>query len=201
LIQSVSVERVLPHTLRIRVTEREPLAQVCVLKPASSGGIERAIFQLDAEGSVIVPLEPRQRTIPPNQALDPLPLIQGVNPNEIQAGRRIELRQVRAALDLLVAFERSPMQGSVEVKSIDIASPEVLIVTTTQGSQITFGLVDLDRQLRRWRSVFTLGQQSNKAIANLDLAVTNSIPVVFQDAALLPPSSPRPVKQLKRKHV
>src|SRR5689334_21526666 len=32
-IQSVSVERILPRTLRIRVTEREPIAQISVPRP------------------------------------------------------------------------------------------------------------------------------------------------------------------------
>ena len=33
LVQSVSVERILPRTLRIRITEREPIAQVNVPRP------------------------------------------------------------------------------------------------------------------------------------------------------------------------
>ena len=37
LIQSAAVERVLPHTLRVRVIERAPIAQINVLKPAASG--------------------------------------------------------------------------------------------------------------------------------------------------------------------
>ena len=38
LVQSVSVERILPRTLRIRVTEREPIAQVNVPRPRPGGG-------------------------------------------------------------------------------------------------------------------------------------------------------------------
>ena len=38
LVQSVSVERILPHTLRIRITEREPIAQVNVPRPRPNGG-------------------------------------------------------------------------------------------------------------------------------------------------------------------
>src|SRR5580692_6029024 len=39
VIDSVSVERVLPHTLRVRVTERQPIAQVNVPQADSAGGI------------------------------------------------------------------------------------------------------------------------------------------------------------------
>jgi len=201
LIQSVSVERVLPHTLRVRVGEREPVAQVNVFKPGSAGGVETTPFQLDAEGYVIVPLDPRQRGAQSGQIDNQLPLICGLNPNEVQAGRKIDLPQVRAALELLVAFEHSPMQDLVDLKSIDVSAREVLLATTTQQSQISFSLRDIDRQMRRWRKIFELAQLRNKAIASLDLAVSNSVPVVFQELGTLPPPAPKPPKQLKQKHV
>ena len=201
LIQTASVERVLPHTLRIRAIERAPIAQINVLKPASSGGIESGVFLLDQDGYVIVPLDPRQRTTPLNQSADDLPLISGISATQIQAGRKIESPQLLAALELLVAFDRSPMQGLVDLKKIDLASPDVLVVTTDQSSEVTFGLSDLDRQLRRWHTIFTKGQQYNKAIASLDLAVSNNLPVRWLEASSLPPPNPKPTKLLRKKHV
>ena len=50
LISSVSVERVLPRTLRIRVTEREPVARVNVPRARAGGGLEIAVPQLDLDG-------------------------------------------------------------------------------------------------------------------------------------------------------
>src|SRR2546423_4517479 len=58
-IQSVSVERVLPHTLRIRVSEREPVAQINVLRTRSGGGTEQLLFNLDARAALIPPLDPK----------------------------------------------------------------------------------------------------------------------------------------------
>src|ERR1051326_2873530 len=49
-VQSVSVERILPHTLRIRVCEREPIAQVMVSRTHIGGGIEQLIYHLDGDG-------------------------------------------------------------------------------------------------------------------------------------------------------
>ena len=201
LVQSVSVERILPHTLRIRVIERSPIAQIQVLKPAAAGGIELGVFLLDAEGYVVLPLDPRQRTAPLNQPSDVLPVIMGPSGTEVQAGRKIESRQLRAALQLLVAFDHSPMQGLVDIKSLDLSSPEVVVATTEQGSEITFGLTDLDQQLRRWRAIFNQAQQNNKAIASLDLAVTNNLPVRWLEASIVPPTTPKPAKLPKKKHV
>jgi cell division septal protein FtsQ len=202
LVQSVSVERVLPHTLRVRVTEREPLAQVNVPRPRAGGGIEMAVFQLDAEGYVIVPLEPRERTTRLEQP-DALPVVSGLNPGDLQAGRRLEGRQVLAALQLVAAFGQSPMAGLVDLKRIDVSSPEVVQVTTGQGSEVTFGLTDVEQQLCRWHSVYERGQKSGKAIASLDLAVGNNVPLRLLEASAVPPGTPKLPKPLrnKKKHV
>lgn len=201
LIQSVSVERVLPHTLRVRVIERSPIAQIKLLKPAPTGRIEMGVFLLDADGYVILPLDPRQRTAPINQPGDDLPVITGLNGTEVQAGRRIESPQLLAALQLLVAFDHSPMQGLVDLKNIDLSSPEVVVATTEQGSEVTLGLTGLDQQLRRWRKIYSQGQQINKAIASLDLAVANNLPVRWLEASAVPPTSAKPSKLPKKKHV
>jgi cell division septal protein FtsQ len=58
VIDSVSVERVLPRTLKIRVTERDPIAQVNVPRADGASGIAVSVFQLDADGIVMQPLDP-----------------------------------------------------------------------------------------------------------------------------------------------
>src|SRR5260221_6236302 len=63
MIDSVSVERILPRTLKIRVTERKPVAQVNVPRAGASGGIAFSILQLDADGFVMQPLDTRQRVV------------------------------------------------------------------------------------------------------------------------------------------
>src|SRR5262249_49497146 len=60
LVRSVSLEKVLPHCLRLRVVEREPLAQLSIARPRPGGGVEWASFFLDADGYVILPLNPSQ---------------------------------------------------------------------------------------------------------------------------------------------
>ena len=203
LVQSVSVERILPHTLRIRITEREPIGQVNIPRPRRGGGVELAVYQLDADGYVMVPLDPRQRATLLNQPSDALPVICGINGSELQSGRRIGAPQVQAALQLIIAFEQSPMAGLVDLRRIDVSSPEVLVVTTGQGSEVTFALTDLEQQLRRWHTVFELGQKTSNAIATLDLAVTNNIPVRWLEASAVPAAAPKLPKPLRsrKKHV
>ena len=77
-VQSVSVERILPHTLRIRVCEREPVAQILVSRSRIGGGLEQAIYHLDSDGWAMVPLDPRQRAVPQSQVPEQLPMISGI---------------------------------------------------------------------------------------------------------------------------
>jgi len=203
LIQSVSVERILPRTLRICITEREPIAQVNLPRLRPTGGVRVAVYHLDAEGWVMLPVDPRQRATPASPPGDALPVVAGVNAGELQPGRRIAAPQAQAALRLITAFDQSPMAGLVDLRRVDVSSPEVLVVTTGQASEVVFGLNDLDRQMRRWHTIFELGQQRSNAIATLNLAVTNNIPLRWLEASAVPPAAPKPAKPLrsKKKHV
>ena len=203
LVRAVSVERILPRGLRIRISEREPIARINVPHPRASGGVELTVFQLDADGWVILPLEPRDRAISSGQSDEPLPLLRGINANTLQPGRRLTAPQVQAGLQFLVAFEQSPMTGLADLKELDVSSPEVLVVTTGQGSEVTFGLTDFEQQLRRWHAIFESGRKTGNAIGTLDLAVTNNVPLHWLEASAIPPAaanSARPLRP-KKKHV
>lgn len=202
LIRSVAVERILPHTLRLRVMEREPLAQAAIY-PAS--GRTNAtpqmnnFLQLDRDGFVISPVDPRQRAVPA-ETNEVLPLITGINPAELIPGRPVGMLQARAALDLIQAFDRSPMSGLVDLQRIDISSPGVLQVTTAQGSEITFLIVmtdqqaradEFDKEMRRWHAIFDQLQKKGKAIVTLDLSVPTNIPARWVEANTMPAPAPR----------
>ena len=188
MIETVSVERILPGTLRLRVTEREPIAQVAVPHPNPAGGLDLKVFQIDENGYVMLPLDPRQRAVPPAEPDDQLPLILGINAADLQPGRKLDSVQVQAALKWIGAFESSAMANLVDLKKIDVLSPEVLIVTTGQGSEVTFGLDNFDQQLLRWQRIQEECARSNKTIATLNLAVTDNTPLRLADASAAPPA-------------
>jgi cell division septal protein FtsQ len=199
VIDSVSVERVLPRTLKIRVTEREPIAQVNVARADAAGGISVSVFQLDADGVVMTPLDPRVCTVPLAQMNPQLPVIAGFNYCLLQAGRRIELPPVQAALRLVAAFDKSPMAGLVDLQRVEVSAPGVIVATTGQGSEITFSLDNFDQQLQRWQQIHNLGLQQQKSIASVDLAVANNVPVRWMTASIAPVVTPKTVKPLKNR--
>jgi cell division septal protein FtsQ len=201
MIESAAVERGLPHTLRVRVTEREPIARIPLPQLQPRGGVAMVSYYLDEGGYVIQPLT----TLAGKTARDAesLPVLSGVNATELRPGNAVGSPKVIAALRLIAAFESSPMSGLVEMKSVDVAGTEVLQVTTGQGGQITFALDRLDEQLRRWRAVYEYGRKSGRGILALDLSVTNNSPVLWLGGGSVPPTSPKPNQTLpnRKKHV
>jgi hypothetical protein len=196
-IDSVSVERVLPRTLKVRVTERNPVAQVNVPTAGGAGGIAVSVFQLDADGYVMQPLDPRLCVFPLAQMTGQLPVITGLNVYQLQPGHRVESPQVQAALALIGAFAHSPMAGLVDLRRVDVSSPGVVVATTGQGSEITFALEKLEQQLSRWRKIYDLGQTMSKTIASADLAVANNVPVRWMATGGLSVPIPKNTNPLK----
>jgi cell division septal protein FtsQ len=200
---SVQVERVLPRTLKVRVKERVPVAQVNVPTAGGAGGIAFAVFQLDLNGFVMKPLDPRLRVIPLSQMSAQLPVVTGLNVYDLQPGRRVESPQVQAALALIGAFDHSPMAGLVDLRRVDVSSPGVVVATTGQGGEITFAPGNLEQQLARWRKIYDLGQSMNRTIASADLAVANNVPVRWMAAGGGPAALPKKTSpaHLRRKNV
>jgi POTRA domain, FtsQ-type len=199
-IASAEIERILPDTLRIRVTERDAVARFIFPNLNGATGGERGVYTLDANGIFMLPLEPDQCRSPRDALIDNLPFLVGIPLQDLRPGEPVKFPAALAALGLISAFEKSPLVGLVEIQSIDLITPGLLQVATRQSGQITFGLTQFDRQLRRWQAVYEYGRKQGKSVATLDLSVANNVPLVWQepasDAAFNPLPSPQP-KPLK----
>ena len=149
------------------------------------------------------PIEAVQRAVPPAMTNDYLPALVGVPIQDVRTGRRSESPQVQTALDLLQAFNRSSLVGVVDVKSIDVSRPGALVLITSQGNEITFGVGNFDLQLRRWRTVHDHALRFGRHLETLDLAVGNNSPMQWIDATGVTPAPVRPLKPspYKKKHV
>jgi hypothetical protein len=203
-IRSATLERALPSTLRLRIVEREPLAEVRVPRTLANGSVTLTIYHLDEEGCVLPALDPRQRAAPAAPSAVEFPIIEGIEFGEIVPGRRITTPAVRAALDLIIAYAESPMVGLDDLRRIDLVSPNILQVSSVFGAEVTFSTHDLPQQLRRWREVFDYGQQTQRHLAWVDLAVANNVPARWLEANALPLVPPRLTPRTihpRRKHV
>jgi cell division protein FtsQ len=198
-VETASVEKVLPHTLRIRVTERDPIAQVNMACVDANGNLAVSVTQLDKNAVAMRPRDPRECIVPITELNPQMPVISGVDPVRLKLGEPVpapEFAEVQAALELIADFDHSPMAGLVDLRRVDITEPGVLIVTTGQGTEVTFGLDNFDQQLRRWRLIYDLGVRQQRAIATVDLAVANNVPVRWMLAGTTPLATPK-AKPLK----
>jgi hypothetical protein len=202
-IESAAVERVRPHTLKIRVSEREPIAQTTLFEPVGVDGRSRAVvFYLDAEGYVMLPLE-AHRVDATTYGFDNLPNLTGIAGVDLHPGRRVDSPQIEAALKLVKGFSHSAMLGLVDLISIDLSVPQLLQASTGQTGVITFGIDNLELQLRRWRLVHDYAARNGKGLATLDLSVSNNVPARWLEASVTPLPKPKLVKPspYRKKHV
>lgn len=202
-IESASVERVLPHLLRLRISEREPVARVQAFALHNGTGFAPATYYLDASGVVMPAPAVGEVSASFLQMLDSLPVIRGVPQRDLCSGRRLEGRSIAAALQLLACFDHSAMAGQSEPESIDVAVPGLLRVRTEEGAEVTLADAGLEEQLRRWRLVRDAGLRMDRWVTSLDLSITNNCPLRWTEASNSPPVRPRPAKRPAKanKHV
>jgi hypothetical protein len=201
-IRSAAVERVMPHTLKLCVTERVPVAQISVLRLKPGGTTEPSLVYLDRDGFVLIPLAAAQRALAA-RTNDVLPAICGLSLGEVMPGKKIDSAQVRGALQLIDAFRHSPMAGLTDLRLVDVSSPELLQATTGDQGKIVFSLSNPDQQLRRWRDIRDRAQQQGMAIASLDLSVPGNIPAVLVAAGPAPLNIPKNInpQPIRKKNV
>ncbi len=201
MIRTVTLERVLPSTLRLRVTERLPVAEAQVARPRPDGLMQFTTYRLDVEGVVMPLVDPRQPAA--GQAPIQYPLILGLDPAELVPGQRVRSTPARAALRLVAAFEDSAMVGLDDLQRVEVVSADILQASTYLGAQVTFATQNVERQLARWRLIFDYGQARQLHLATLDLAVSNNVPARWLEAGSMPapPREPRPARTRTRRHV
>jgi len=198
-IQEAAVERVLPDSLRLSITEREPISQACAWQPRNPP----SVFYLDPAAFVMSPRRHRPDSSSANTLGESLPILTGIPASELKPGKQVLSDQVRAALRLIEEFAQSPMFGLVEIQQIDLSTPDLLRMTTRQSNEVTFATHRLENQLRRWRAIHDVGLKRGKIIATLDLSVSNHIPATWFEANSISLPKPRinqPTRN-RKKHV
>jgi len=188
-IESALVRRGMPRTLFIEVIEREAVAQIHVAG-RTTNGIELVKFMVDPNG---VPVHPRDFGAAAAEAegtMENLTVILGLTADQLRQGTPIDSPKLRSALDLVDQFSRSELVGAADLASLDLSPPEVFVVRTSQGASITLSPLQIADQLRRWKLIHDRAFASGKAVASLDLSITNNNPAVWIEASLAP-SVPR----------
>lgn len=178
VVRSATVERVLPHTLRIRVVERDPVLQADYPERGQR-------YLVDSQGYVMFPRDGYQLAESVSLRDHQLPRVAGVPAGSMRPGQRLASEQVQAAIRLARAFVGSPMMGVTQIKELDLQRPGVLLVRTDQDCEVTFGLGGFEQHLRRWHAIHERGRRLGQELARLDLSVSNNIPARWRQVDLV----------------
>jgi hypothetical protein len=130
----------------------------------------------------MLPVDPQWRVARARQREKALPMLVNVDPSELRVGRQVGALSVRGALDLVLAFPKSPMFGEAMLATIDVSAPTTLLVSDENGARITFGLENHALQLARWRLIRDRGTAQGLRIDSLDVSISNNVPAVWRTA-------------------
>ncbi|MCB1125523.1 MAG: FtsQ-type POTRA domain-containing protein [Verrucomicrobiae bacterium] len=177
-VESVAVERILPHLLRLRVVERTPVARVKVFRMADDAGEAGSPNYLDRHGAV---MPARFNVTPPRDpfADRDLPMITGVSARDIRPGDRVADPAVEWAIAFVGRYERAPVRRLTALRSVDVAERGVLRVTLANGARVVIGPRDPDRQLLRLGLLHEVGAEHGQRLLEVDLSVENNCPSLW----------------------
>jgi cell division septal protein FtsQ len=175
-VESAELRRYLPDRIDIAVTERQPVAWVSQSVPAENARPERGRL-IDAKARVFQP----KRTLPQQAAL---PCIVGAPLEDFAPGKPVHAAEVMMALELLRKVRES---GAFQVTCIDVSKGYCLLVTDHKGVTTTFGLDDLDEQLKRLAVIREEAVRIGQDLKTVNVMVSRNIPVTFR-----PPPAPEP---------
>ena len=181
-VKIASVERFLPDTLQVRVTERVPMAQIWIWQRDSDneGQYDCIRLQVDESGHVMPPIVGQSVVFPQHQSEWSLPVIAGIDLKTLRTlapGRPAGLPKLKAALEVIREYRKSAMVGEVDLRVVDLSQPQILRVTTGDGGQIDLSHNRLQQQFNRWARIRAHGQKYGLSIEAMDLSVTNNVPV------------------------
>jgi hypothetical protein len=182
-IKSVSIEKILPNRLKLKIDERAPIAQAhTYFSNGKVGEYSLENYLIDDTACVISASLSNQVPAALRRSWQALPVISGIPNSALAPGRKIQAPEVGSALRWIKEFEQSDMYGEVQISRIIVFSDDkdFLKVTTAQGSRITFANQHWQDQFRKWRIVHERGRLDGRVIATLDLSISNYNPVCWK---------------------
>ena len=171
-VENVEVTRYLPNRIEVTVKERKPTAWLAAA-PGEKSPSPEPTHLLDASGIVFQP----KRVL---HEFKSLPVITGVQTEDLDPGKLIRKAEVIAALELL---RHTRETGSIKVTTVDVSKGCFIVATDQKRAQLTFGLDDIAGQLDRLSIVRNEAGLIGQEIQTINLIPMRNIPVTFMQPA------------------
>lgn len=171
-VRKLEMVRDLPARLALRIEERHPIAWLGNPAKKSEPQKRRGGLLLDEEG---VPMRCEELE---DRFVD-LPVVFSKSFKTAKPGRALDSKQVTAALGLVSEFADSFATSPVVLENLQVANAYSLLGTLNTGSEITFGLKDLPRQIKDLHVLLAEATRRGRPLMTANLLVKKNIPVRF----------------------
>lgn len=163
-IESVQLERKLPHTLIVKVKERMPVAMI------SGRQISRYPFMIDRYGYVL----------PHRRKLATLPLIKGLD-EDLVLGEPVEHADVETALKIIGICDSSGyLRNYVRIESLDLKYSDFIDMRLHGGIRVRMPRFSLKPKLQNLATVIKIANGEGRRVKEVDLTLDSAkVPVTY----------------------
>ncbi len=164
VVESVYLERKLPHTLIIKVKERLPVARI------TGRQSRRFPFMVDRYGVVL----------PPRQSAVALPLIKGLD-EDLRLGLPVKYPDVETALKIIALCDSSgSLRSYVQLESLDIKYADFIDIRLKGDIRVRMPRFSLKSKLQDLATVIKISSGQGKRVKDVDLTLDSAkVPVTY----------------------
>jgi len=182
-VEDVIISRALPDSLNIKIDARKPVAWVAASNETGDPTTSEKSLLADEKGVLMRP----RRILPEHYHL---PVIYGVNIENVHKGEPLDNEDLRVALSFLDAVAKKP-DSLLKIRTLNIAKGYCIEVINDENARIIFAASDFDPQLDRIQQLLLHCAESGRMLDSVNLMVKRNTPVTFVVAAV--PEQPEPV--------
>ena len=177
-VADVCIERHLPDQVSITITARNPVAWVAPSDMDADPFDPDKSLLVDESGFLMKP-----RIVQPD--FYHLPVIYGVQSDNIRDGEPLHNEDLHRALVLLDEVERHP-ECLLAIRTMNISKGYCVDVVSDHNARITFSTEDFSEQLGRLRQLLQHCQETGRDLESVNLMVRRNTPVTF---VMAPPAT------------
>jgi cell division protein FtsQ len=163
-IESVYLERKLPHTLIVNVKERVPVAQI-------TGASETKYpFLVDRYGYIL----------PHRRSASALPLIKGIE-QELPLGEQLKNQDLNTVLEIIALCEStSYLRTYVRIESLDVKYSDFIDLRLQGGIRVRMPRYSIKPKLQNLATVIKIANGQGQRVKEVDLTLDSAkVPVTY----------------------
>ena len=163
-IESVYLERKLPHTMIVKVKERVPVAQI------SGRRVSKYPFMVDRYGY----------GLPHRRKLATLPLIKGLD-LDLQLGAPVENADVETAIKVIgICDSTGYLRNYVRIESLDLKYSDFIDMRLHGGIRVRMPRFSLKPKLQNLATVIKIASGQGRRVKEVDLTLDSAkVPVTY----------------------